>query len=105
MTQKLFCLCAAFALLFAFATVNVASAEETSTAAGCPCGYATALPCKCVTCAKLAGPCKFDPCHPPVTYRVGLFGVVRPVVYAPPVYRPGFYPYRYSTPYRPVLAW
>ena len=84
MTQKLFCLCVA--LLFAFVTLNVATAEETQAGpAGCPCvkvmpGFA------CPT------PCKFN-CYPP-TYRVGLFGVVRPVVYAP-VYRPVYYPPRY----------
>ena len=83
MTQKLLCVCAVCALLFVFASANIANAQETTTD-GCPCGVA-ACPYKC-----------FNPCCPPVSYRVGLFGVVRPVVYAP-VYRP-------PVVYRPVLA-
>ena len=86
MTQKLFCLCVA--LLFAFVTLNVASAEEVQAgAADCPC-------VKVAPCFACAGPCKFNSCCPPVNYRVGLFGVVRPVVYAP-VYRPVYYPPRF----------
>jgi len=86
MTQKLFCLCAVCALLFVFAAANVASAEEASAApADCPCGH-VAAPC-----------CHVNPCCPSVTYRVGLFGVVRPVVYAP-VYRPVYLPPRYVYP-------
>ena len=99
MTQKLFCLCAVCALLFVFATANVASAEEVGAPAGCPCDY-VAAPCKFVT-----------PACPPVAFRVGLFGVVRPVVYAP-VYRPVYYPPRYVYPryapyraYPPFYAW
>ena len=86
MTQKLFCLCVA--LLFAFVTLNVASAEEVQAgAAACPCVKVTAVcPSPC------PAPCTFA--CPPVGYRVGLFGVVRPVVYAP-VYRPVYYPPRY----------
>ena len=98
MTQKLFCLCAACALLFAISTVNVASAEETSST-GCPC----AAPAPC----KIASPCDCNPCVPPVAYRVGPFGVVRPVAYAPAFY-PAYYPYRYVrapfVPYRAVPA-
>jgi len=95
MTQKLFYLCATCALLFAFATVNVASAQDIDpvAVAGCPC----ATPCKPA--------CSYDPCCPPVSYRVGLFGVVRPVVYAP-VYRPVYFPARFVAPayvpYRPA---
>jgi hypothetical protein len=104
MTQKLICSCLV-AMLFAFAAVSTACAEETKAAAndtvvatapaaGCPCGYVHTAPgCPC----GHARAC-FDPCRPPVNYRVGLFGVIRPVVYAP-VYRPVYYPapvrYRY----------
>lgn len=99
MTQKLICLCAACTLLFAFATVNVASAEEAS-AAECPC--AVVNPC------KVPSPCAGNPCYPPVAYRVGPFGVVRPVAYAPAFY-PTYYPYRYVrapfVPYRAVPAY
>ena len=84
MTQKLFCLCVA--LLFAFVTLNVANAQEVQAgAADCPCAKVVAgYPCP--------APCNFG--CPPMGYRVGLFGVVRPVVYAP-VYRPVYYPTRY----------
>ena len=75
MTQKLFCLCAVCALLLVFATANVASAQEVAPAA-CPCGVAV-CPGKC-----------FNPCCPPVAYRVGLFGAIRPVVCAPAYYAP-----------------
>lgn len=71
MKQKLLCFGAIFALLFVFATANVASADEAAApAAGCPCGLA-------------AAPCHCGHCCPPVTYRVGLFGALRPVVCAP----------------------
>jgi len=96
MTQKLFCVCAVCALLFVFAMANVASADE-AVATCPPCGVAVA-------------PCA-NPCYvPPVAYRVGFFGVVRPVVYAP-VYRPAYVaPRFYYAPYRhpvgfPVYAW
>ena len=103
MTQKLFCLCAVCALLFVFATANVASAEtvvapSAPAATACPCGLAA------------APGCTFSQCCPPVAYRVGLFGAIRPVVYAP-VYRPVYVPPRYvyppryvCPPYRPVVA-
>jgi hypothetical protein len=91
MTQKLLCLCAVCALLFVFATANVANAEGGAATAGCPCAFA-------------AGPCKLaNPCYPPVAYRVGWFGAVRPVVYAPvyraPVYRPVHIAPRFYAPY------
>ena len=97
MTQKLFFVCAACALLFVFAAANVASADEAVAPAACP-------PCNVVA------PCSVSPCVPPVAYRVGWFGVVRPVVYAP-VYRPVYVaPRYYHAPYRypvgfPVYAW
>jgi hypothetical protein len=94
MTQKLLCLCAVCALLVTFATTNVANAQEVALPPDCPC-------------ALKASPCQFNPCCPPVSYRVGLFGVVRPVYYAP-VYQPGYYTLRYVrapyVPYRPVVA-
>jgi hypothetical protein len=94
MTQKLFCLCAVGALLFAFATVNVASAQEAVAPAGCPCGVSHVAPCPM--------PCGYNPCYPPTAYRVGLFGVIRPVYYAP-VYRPVYAaPRYYYAPYRAV---
>ena len=105
MTQKLFGLCAVSTLLFAFAVTNVASAEEATAPTACPCGCVHAVsPCPCA-----------HPCGSPVAYRVGLFGAVRPVVYAP-VYRPVHvvpryaYPSCYSpcTPYRvcpPCYVW
>jgi len=97
MTQKLLGLCAVCALLFVFATANVASAEEAGAAsADCPCGH-TVAPCKCAN--PYAHPCcpPVASCCPPVAYRVGLFGVVRPVVYAP-VARPVYFPPRYVYP-------
>ena len=87
MTRKLLCLCAACALFFVFATANVASAEDVeapaAVTAGCPCGMT-------------ACPLQFNPCCAP-TYRIGLFGVVRPVVYAP-VMRPVYVPQRVVCP-------
>ena len=95
MTQKLFCLCAVCALLFVFATANIASAEEAAPG-GCPCGVSHAAPCNPCGC----NPCAYNPCCPPVSYRVGLFGVVRPVYYAP-VYRPVYVaPRYYYAPFR-----
>jgi len=93
MTQKMFCLFAAAALLFVFATANVASAQDAAAPApaGCPCAFAAA-PC---------GPCSFAPgCLPYAGYRIGPFGAVRPVVYAAPVvrvpvYRPVYVPRYY----------
>jgi len=92
MTQKLFCMCAAVALLFALATANVANAQEAAVApAGCPCVFATA-PCQFVCPARVCTvrawhPWQVNPCPPMVSYRVGPFGAIRPVMYAP-VYRP-----------------
>ena len=95
MTQKLFCICAAAALLVAVSTANVASAHDladpTAPVAACPCEFAPA-PCGLV--------CYGKGCCPPVTYRVGLFGVIRPVVYTP-VYRPVVVP---APVYRPRLV-
>jgi len=105
MTQKLLCLCVVAALFYAFATVNVASAQSMETipapsAAACPC-EGTAVPCNWACPSWYAKGC------PPVTYRIGLFGAIRPVVYAPvyrPVYvAPRFAP-RYVCPPYPVCA-
>jgi hypothetical protein len=96
MTQKLVCLGAA--LLVVFAVTNVVSAEEAVvktdtgtqtvvTKGDCPCSVA-ALP----------------PCCPPVVYRVGPFGGLRPVVYAP-VYRPVYYPRYYRAWYPAPYCW
>jgi len=86
MNRKLLCLCAAVALLFAISTANVASAQEGAPAApaACPCEFApAAVPCQWA--------CKPAPwvkgCPPVVTYRVGPFGAIRPVVHTP-VHRP-----------------
>ena len=93
MIQKLFCLSAVCALLFVFATANVASAHEAGDPADCP---SCTLPCQFA-----------NPCCPPVAYRVGPRGFVRPVVYAPayrvPVYRPVYVaPRHLYAPYRAV---
>ncbi|MCL2005245.1 MAG: hypothetical protein FWG73_03675 [Planctomycetaceae bacterium] len=82
MIKKLSCLCAVAAVLFVFATANVANAQEAAQPAGCPCVAAPA-------------PCQFTPacppvwaraCPPVVSYRIGPFGGIRTVVHAP-VYR------------------
>ena len=102
MTQKLLCLCATAALLFVFATTNVASAQdaaapEPSAPVACPCEFAPAgVPCRwgCCTAPWLA-----KGCQPVVSYRIGLLGCIRPVVYAP-VYRPVCVPPpRFVAPY------
>ena len=94
MSQKLFVLSAACALLFLFATANVASAQE--------CAAVAPAACPCVAVCK--APC-FNPCVPPVTYRVGLFGVVRPVAFVP-AYAPAYYPVRFvRAPYIPYRAY
>jgi hypothetical protein len=105
MTQKLFCLCAAAALLCVFTTANVASAQK-PTAAGCPCESAAAAPCPHVACP--IAPWCTSGCPLPVAYRVGPLGAIRPVVYAP-VYRPVYVPPRYVCPppyisYRPMYV-
>ena len=91
------CLCATVALLFVFATANVASAQEaagpeTGAAVACPCEFApAAVPCRW----GCAYPQCVKACPPVVSYRVGLFGHIRPVVQAP-VYRP--VPVRFAAP-------
>ncbi|MDR1270721.1 MAG: hypothetical protein LBK82_14490 [Planctomycetaceae bacterium] len=89
MTRMIVCL--SVVLLFVFAVVHVASAEE-------------AAPQTTVVTETVVAPCDcsvphFDPCCPPVVYRRGLFGVYRPVIYAP-VYYP-VYP-RYVRTWQPV---
>ncbi|MDR2115054.1 MAG: hypothetical protein LBP87_01610, partial [Planctomycetaceae bacterium] len=79
-------------LLFVFAAVNVSSAEE-------------AVHQTNVVTESVVAPCDcsvphFDPCHPPVVYRRGLFGVYRPVIYGAPAYYP-VYP-RYVRVWHPV---
>ena len=97
MNRKLVLLCAAATLLFVFASANVASAQTAEAPAGCPC-----------SCAVASFPCKFaTPACPPVwTYRIGPFGAIRPVVYAPvyrvPVVRPVYVPPPRF--YRPVVC-
>ncbi|MDR2755932.1 MAG: hypothetical protein LBC20_09515 [Planctomycetaceae bacterium] len=78
-------------LLFVFATVTIASADETVSQTTTVTESVVA-PCDC------SAP-HFDPCHPPVVYRRGLFGIYRPVVYAP-VYYP-VYP-RYVRAWQPI---
>jgi hypothetical protein len=113
MTQKLLCLCAAVALLIAFSTANVASAQngapmpEPSAPVACPCEYApVAVPCR-TGCYRRIGCYRapwFAPgCPPVVTYRVGLFGHLRPVVHAP-VYRPVPVFYHAPVVYRPAYV-
>ena len=96
MTQKMLCLCAAVALLFAVATANVASAQVVpapSAPVDCPCDFAPA-PCKW---ACSPAPWFGKGCPPVMTYRIGPFGAIRPVVYAP-VYRPVYIPPRFVAP-------
>jgi len=88
MTQKMLCLCTAVALLFVCATANVASAQDvpgvpapSTPVAACPCGTAPA------SCNWTCPPWFAKGCPPVVTYRIGLFGHIRPVVHMP-VYRP-----------------
>ena len=98
MSQKLFGLCAVCALFFAFAAVDTADAQGMVEPAAGPC----VTQCQPACC---------NPCCAPVTYRVGLFGFVRPVYYAP-AYYPAYYPYRFVrapfVPYRaypPAYCW
>ena len=105
MTRKMLCLCAVVALLLAVSMASVASAQETAPAAPCPCGnVGSAAPCAW---GCPAAPWLGNGCQPIVTYRVGLFGAIRPVIYAP-VYRsvsPWYTcPPPYAAPYRPVYA-
>ena len=110
MKMKLFCL--SVALLFAFATVNVASAEAPA-APGCPCVKPAGCPCvspAAVYPGAYWAPAVVRPCYrlpvvarpyyyptvayyPAVTYRVAYAPVVvRPVVrYS--YYYPGYYGY------------
>jgi hypothetical protein len=86
MIKKVLCLSIALVAVSALASASFADdvakegskgetvAVTTTAAPGCPCRLC-------------------DPCHPPVVYHVGPFGVVRPVVYAP-VFRPVYYPPR-----------
>jgi hypothetical protein len=84
-------------MLFVFLAVNNVSAEETASQTTIVTESVVA-PCDC-------GIPHFDPCHPPVVYRRGLFGGYRPVIYAPaPVYTPVYYPVypRYVRAWHPV---
>ena len=116
MTQKLFGLCAAAALLFAFATANVASAGEPVVAPTgcCPCVATTVVPCQ-FACPPVrtwhhtwrVHPLYVNPCVPCVTYRVGPFGGIRPVVTVP-VYRPVYVVPRVHRVHRwhyPAFVW
>jgi len=92
MTQKLLCSCAVVALLVAFSTANVASAQEVAVpepsapVATCPCEFGPAVATCRIGCYRAAW---YAPgCPPAVTYRVGLFGHIRPVVHAPVVHAP-----------------
>ena len=93
MIKKLFGLCAAVALLFAFATANVANAQVgVACPTGCPCAF-PAAPC------PFMAPAIFP--APSTAFRVGPFGTLRPVVYTPvyrvpvvPVVRPIYLPVR-----------
>ena len=96
MKQKLLCL--GVALFFAFAVVNVASAQTAG--GGCPCIQSAGCPC-----VKAAPSCYVPAYYPPtvvypyypVTYRVALL----PRLYRPVVYYPFYYPGAYSCgPYR-----
>jgi hypothetical protein len=84
-------------VLLLFVAVNVASADEAATKTTVVTESVVA-PCDC------SAP-QFDPCHPPVVYRRGLFGVYRPVIYAP-AYYPVYPRYvRAWAPVYPVYHW
>lgn len=98
MTQKFLCLSAA--LLFAFAAMNVATAEEAVVVApaDCPCAKA-AGPCQCGPVCQCGTVCQCNMCCPPLRYRVAFPRIIRPVYYAP-VCRPYYYaPRFYRVPY------
>ncbi|MDR1964366.1 MAG: hypothetical protein LBQ50_11350 [Planctomycetaceae bacterium] len=97
MTKKIACLFVA--LLFVFVAVNVASADEVTTKTTTTITEGTVVaPCDCSVPS-------FDPCHPPIVYRRGFFGVYRPVVYAP-TYYPVYPRYiRAFPPVYPVYHW
>ena len=89
MTQKTLYLCAAVVLLCAFATANVASAQEMRGVLPAPSAPVAVCPCEAapVPCNWACSPWFAKGCPPVVTYRVGLLGHIRPVVHLP-VYRP-----------------
>ncbi|MDR0338028.1 MAG: hypothetical protein LBI18_13160 [Planctomycetaceae bacterium] len=89
MTRMFVCL--SVVLLFVFAAVNVASADETVSQTTTVTESVVA-PCDCSV-------PHFDPCHPPIVYRRGPFGVYRPVIYAPTYYP--VYP-RYVRAWQPI---
>jgi hypothetical protein len=84
--------CLSVVLLLLFAAVNVASADE-AVAKTAVVTESVVAPCDC------SAP-HFDPGHPPIVYRRGLFGVYRPVIYAPAYYP--VYPPRYVRTWYPV---
>ncbi|MDR0610780.1 MAG: hypothetical protein LBG58_11770 [Planctomycetaceae bacterium] len=89
--------CLSVVLLLLFAAVNVASADEAA-AKTTVVTESVVTPCDCSV-------PHFDPCHPPIVYRRGLFGVYRPVIYAP-VYYPVYPRYvRAWHPVYPVYHW
>jgi hypothetical protein len=83
--------CLSVLLLLVFVAVNVASADEAAT-------KTTVVTESVVASCDCSAP-HFDPCHPPVVYRRGLFGAYRPVIYAPAYYP--VYP-RYVRAWQPV---
>ena len=101
MIKRLSYFCAVVAVLFVFVTANAVKAQD-----GLPVAATAVVPavdCPCVTPVQpcpftVVGrtPCPWLPCPgvqvcpPIVQYRVGLFGVVRPVYFVP-VHRPTIY--------------
>jgi hypothetical protein len=83
--------CLSVVLLLLLSAVNVASADEAATQTTVVTESVVA-PCDCSV-------PHFDPCHPPIVYRRGLFGIYRPVIYAPAYYP--VYP-RYIHAWHPV---
>jgi hypothetical protein len=95
----------ASALTVVFA-VNAFAEEKADAAPAAPASIVSVQPGAGCPCVNPCNPCQ--PYFPPVTYRVGLFGHLRPVVYAP-VHRPYYYPY-YAPPrhygvYYPAYVW
>ncbi|MDR3181343.1 MAG: hypothetical protein LBT89_00225 [Planctomycetaceae bacterium] len=95
----------ALALAVSFAANAVAEEKQNAAPAekGTVVSVRPGADCPCVNPCQPCGPYYY----PPVAYRVGLFGHLRPVVYAP-AYRPYYYPYHYPYYrgyYPPAYAW
>ncbi len=93
MTRKIFALL--LAVVFVVVATSVASAQDAGQVAA-PEAVVVQAVAPCATCGVYNGfnPCCAPACPPPVMYRRGLFGCVRPVVVAPYCYPAPRYYYR-----------